>query len=194
MKKLLSLSLGLLGLLFWALPSSSYAQSSGGFGIRGGVNYNSNGQYFKDAGLAWGSPMDNIGYNLGLFGKANLGPVFIRPELNYTQIRSEINEEIFRTQILDAPLLIGVNVLGPIFSVFAGPAMHYYIQDELRPFDFDKWNAGYQFGIGLNFGNLGIDLRYQRILNGQTIEIDDVFTGAGDFKFQHLTLGLSIKF
>lgn len=194
MKKILQLTLAMAGLLFLSVTQQVYAQTSGGFGIRGGVNYNSSGQYFKDAGLAWGNPMDNVGFNLGMFGKVNLGPVFLRPELNYTQVRSEVNSEVFKTQLLDAPLLLGVNVLGPIFSVFAGPAMHYYIQDELRPFEFDKWNAGYQFGIGLNFGNLGLDLRYQRVLNGQTIVIDDVFTGNGDFAFQNLMLGLSIKF
>lgn len=173
---------------------SGYSQTGGGFGIKGGVNYNSNGQYFKDAEAIWGAPKDNLGYHLGLFGKVNLGPVFLRPELNYTNLKSEINSVQLQTQRLDAPVLVGINLLGPLVSVFAGPSFHYYIEDELRDFEFDKFNAGYQFGVGLNLGNVGLDLRYERVLNGQTVNIDDVFTGDGDFRYQQLMLGLSFKF
>lgn len=173
---------------------SGYSQTGGGFGIKGGMNYNSNGQYFKDAEAIWGAPKDNLGYHLGLFGKVNLGPVFLRPELNYTNLKSEINSVQLQTQRLDAPVLVGINLLGPLVSVFAGPSFHYYIEDELRDFEFDKFNAGYQFGVGLNLGNVGLDLRYERVLNGQTVNIDDVFTGDGDFRYQQLMLGLSFKF
>ncbi|MCH6235455.1 outer membrane beta-barrel protein [Cognataquiflexum rubidum] len=173
---------------------SGYSQTGGGFGIKGGLNYNSNGQYFKDAEAIWGSPKNNLGYHLGLFGKVNAGPVFLRPELNYTNLKSEINSVQLQTQRLDAPVLVGLNLLGSVVSVFAGPSFHYYIEDELRDFEFDKFNAGYQFGIGLNLGNVGLDLRYERVLNGQTVNIDDVFTGDGDFRFQQLMLGLSFKF
>jgi opacity protein-like surface antigen len=173
---------------------SGYSQTGGGFGIKGGLNYNSNGQYFKDAEAIWGAPKNNLGYHLGLFGKVNAGPVFLRPELNYTNLKSEINSVQLQTQRLDAPVLVGLNLLGSLVSVFAGPSFHYYIEDELRDFEFDKFNAGYQFGIGLNLGNVGLDLRYERVLNGQTVNIDNVFTGDGDFRFQQLMLGLSFKF
>ncbi|MCH6200939.1 porin family protein [Aquiflexum sp. LQ15W] len=173
---------------------SGYSQTGGGFGIKGGLNYNSNGQYFKDAEAIWGDPKNNLGYHLGLFGKVNAGPVFLRPELNYTNLKSEINSVQLQTQRLDAPVLVGLNLLGSLVSVFAGPSFHYYIEDELRDFEFDKFNAGYQFGIGLNLGNVGLDLRYERVLNGQTVNIDNVFTGDGDFRYQQLMLGLSFKF
>lgn len=194
MKKILQLSLILFGLGLFAFSQQTMAQTAGGIGIRGGLNYNSNGQYFKDAELAWGSPLNNVGYNVGLFGKVNLGPFYLRPELNYVNNKSEINGDVFRTQTIDIPALVGLHLIGRVLSVYAGPSMHYYLEDQLRDFDFDKWNAGYQFGLGVNLGNVGIDLRYQRVLNGQTIVIDDVFTGNGDFNFQQLMLGLSIKF
>ena len=120
---------------------SGYSQTGGGFGIKGGMNYNSNGQYFKDAEAIWGDPKNNFGYHLGLFGKVNAGPVFLRPELNYTNLKSEINSVQLQTQRLDAPVLVGINLLGPLVSVFAGPSFHYYIEDELRDFEFDKFNA-----------------------------------------------------
>jgi hypothetical protein len=170
------------------------AQNGAGFGIKGGMNYNSNGKYFQDAELIWGSPFDNLGFHVGAFGKLPLGPIYLRPELNYTQLQSEVNSMVLKTQRLDAPLLIGINVLGPLVSVFGGPSFHYYIQDRLSNIELDKFNSGYQFGIGLNLGNIGLDLRYERVLNGQTVDIDNVFTGQGDFRFQQLLLGLSIKF
>ena len=184
-------------LLLFALTAfyqSSFAQTDGGFGIKGGLNYNSNGQYFKDAQAVWGDPRSNLGYHLGIFGKINAGPVFFRPEVYYTQLNSEINTVKLTTQRLDAPILVGINLFGPLVSVFAGPSLHYFIEDELRNFDYSKYNAGYQFGVGLNLGNLGLDLRYERVLNGQAVEIDNVLTGEGDFKFQQLMLGLSLKF
>lgn len=173
---------------------SANAQTGGGFGVRGGLNYNSNGKYFKDAGAAFGEPLNNLGFNLGIFGKVNLGPIFLRPELSYTQLNSEVNSIKLTTQRLDAPLLVGINVLGPLFSVFAGPSIHYTIQDELRSFDYEEINAGYQFGMGLNLGSVGVDLRYERELNNREIDVNQVFNGSGDFRFQQLILGLSIKF
>lgn len=185
------------GLIIFTLTlfyQNTNAQTGSGFGIKGGLNYNSNGQYFKDAQAVWGDPLSNLGFNLGAFGKLPLGPIYLRPELSYTHLKSEINRENFTTQRLDAPLLVGINVLGPILSVFAGPSIHYYLEDELRNFDFKKFNAGYQFGVGVNLGNLGVDLRYERVLSGQTVDIDNIITGSGDFRFQQLILGLSVKF
>ncbi len=184
-------------LLFFLLSFcyiSVNAQTAGGFGIKGGLNYNSNGKYFKDAQAAFGDPFNNLGYNVGMFGKVMLGPVFLRPELGYTHLKTEINSQQLRTQRLDAPVLVGLNVLGSIVSVFAGPSIHYTIQDELRSFDYEKWNAGYQFGAGLNLGNIGIDIRYERELDSKEIDVDQVFTGAGDFRYQQIMLNLSLKF
>ncbi|WP_291787087.1 outer membrane beta-barrel protein [Cecembia sp.] len=192
MKTILKPFLFTLSLMFFSI--TVFPQSGGGFGIKGGLNYNSNGKYFQDAEAVWGDPLNNLGYHLGLFGKINAGPVFLRPELYYTHLESEINSTVLKTQRLDAPVLIGLNLFGSLVSVFAGPSFHYYLQDGLRNYDFDEFNSGYQFGVGLNLGKFGLDLRYERILNGQTITIDNVFTGQGDFKFQQLMLGLSIKF
>lgn len=181
-------------LTFICMIQLAEAQSDSGYGIKAGLNYNSNGKYFKDAKTIWGDPLNNLGYHLGLFGKVNLGPIFLRPELNYTQLNSEINSNKFRTQRLDAPILVGLNLLGSLISVSAGPSIHYFLEDDLRNYDFEKFNAGYQFGVGLNLGRAGLDLRYERVLNGQTINIDNVFTGEGDFRFQQLMLGLSWRF
>jgi opacity protein-like surface antigen len=191
MKKLLQTTLIVFALTMGY--QSANAQSSGGIGIKGGLNYNSNGRYFQDAQAAWGDPFSNLGFHMGLFGKVNAGPVFFRPEVIYTQINSEVNNANLRTQRLDVPVLVGLNLLGPLVSVFAGPSLHYYLEDELRDFDFNRYNAGYQLGVGVNLGNLGLDLRYEKVLNSQTVSVDNVFSG-DDLRFQQLILGLSFKF
>jgi hypothetical protein len=174
--------------------SSAQAQSKSGFGVKGGLNYNSNGKYFEDIKAAYGDPLASLGYNVGLFGKVNVGPFFVRPELVYAQMKTQLNSQDFVTKRFDAPLLVGMNMLGSLVSVFAGPAMHYRIADDLTNIDKDKFSAGYQFGAGVNFGIVGLDLRYERELSGKTLDLDRILTGADEFKFQQLTLNLSIKF
>jgi hypothetical protein len=174
--------------------SSLHAQSKGGFGVKGGLNYNSNGRYFDDIQAAYGDPFNNLGFNLGLFGKINAGPFYLRPELVYSQMNTQLNSVNLRTNRLDAPLLVGLNLFGPLVSVFAGPAIHYRINDELMAVDYEKFNTGYQFGAGLNLGSVGLDLRYERELNGRTLNVDNILSGNNDFRFQQITLNLSIKF
>lgn len=169
--------------------------SGGGFGIKGGLNYNSNGNYFDDAQLIFGDPFDNLGFHAGFFGKVKFGPFFLRPELMYSQLKTELNSETFLTQRVDAPALLGLGLLGQFITVFAGPSFHYTLRDDLSVTAAQSnFNLGYQAGFGVNIGKLGIDLRYERELSGTKIDFDQILTGTGDFKFQQLICGLSIKF
>jgi len=169
--------------------------SGGGFGIKGGMNYNSNGNYFDDAQLIFGDPFDNLGFHAGFFGKIKFGPFFLRPELMYSQLKTELNSETFLTQRIDAPALLGLGLLGQFITVFAGPSFHYTLHDDLSATTAQSnFNLGYQAGFGVNIGKLGIDLRYERELSGTNVDFDQILTGTGDFKSQQLICGLSIKF
>jgi hypothetical protein len=169
--------------------------SGGGFGVKGGLNYNSNGNYFEDAQLIFGDPLANLGFHAGFFGKIKFGPFFLRPELMYSQLKTELNNETFLTQRVDAPALLGVGLLGQFITVFAGPSFHYTVNDDLSlTADQSNFNIGYQAGIGVNIGKLGIDLRYERVMSGTEIDFDQILTGAGEFKSQQLIGGVSIKF
>ncbi len=68
-------------------------------------------------------------------------------------------------QKIDAPLLVGLKVLGPI-SVFGGPALQYILDTEYNGISINdvenEFSVGLNFGIGLNFNSVGIDLRYER--------------------------------
>jgi hypothetical protein len=154
----------LLVLFLVSTLSYTYAQSATGFGLKGGLNYNANGDYFESAGDNVQNPDRNIGYHIGVFGKIG-NQIYFKPELVYTSTKSDYNDDSFKMQKLDAPLLVGLKVIGPI-SVFGGPSLQYILDSEFDGISIDDvendLTVGLNFGIGLNFNKVGIDLRYER--------------------------------
>ena len=71
-------------------------------------------------------------------------------------------------QKLDAPLLIGVKLVGPL-SVFGGPSLQYILSSKFNDNsskNIDKdLTVGVNFGAAINFNKFAIDLRYERGLN-----------------------------
>ncbi|HEY5689493.1 MAG TPA: hypothetical protein VIS27_14405 [Yeosuana sp.] len=59
----------LLGLFFVLISASNFAQSGNGFGLKAGLNYNANGDYFESISSNAQKPDGNIGYHIGLYGK-----------------------------------------------------------------------------------------------------------------------------
>lgn len=159
------------------------SQTDTNFGIKGGLNYNANGNYFESASDTYENPDRNIGYHLGVFGKFG-DSFYFRPELVYTATKSDYDSGDFDMKKLDGPLLIGVKVLGPI-SVFGGPSFQYILDSEFDNVNIDNikndFSIGLNFGIALNFENFGLDLRYERgfsdneatFLDNNGIEIND---------------------
>lgn len=154
----------LLALFLVSTVSFTYAQSGLGYGIKAGLNYNANGDYFESAKNSFQEPDANIGYHVGVFAKIG-GKLYFKPELVYTNTKTDYNNKTFTMQKLDAPLLVGVKVFGPI-SVFAGPSLQYIMDSEFEDIKIDDiekdFSVGLNFGVGFNFNNLGIDLRYER--------------------------------
>lgn len=140
------------------------AQNGSGFGIKGGLNYNGNGDYFESIGSNAENPDRNVGYHLGVFGKIG-DKLYFKPELVYSRTKSSYDNDDFIMKKFDAPLLVGLKVLGPI-SVFGGPSLQYIVDTEFDGITIDDVNddftVGLNFGIGLNFNKFGIDLRYER--------------------------------
>ena len=81
------------GLIF-TMCISLQAQSGGGFGIKGGLNYNSNGDFFNSISENFENPGNNVGYHLGIFGKIG-NRIYLRPELIYTKTKSDFNSGDF---------------------------------------------------------------------------------------------------
>lgn len=150
--------------VFALIGASAFAQNGPGFGIKGGLNYAGNGDYFDSTADAYENPDRNVGYHLGFFGKIG-NKIYLRPELMYTKTKSDYENNSLAMSKLDAPILVGLNILGPL-NVFAGPAFQYILDT-----DFDgvaigdvenDVTVGLNIGAGLSFGKFGLDLRYER--------------------------------
>lgn len=159
MKKLILASFA-----FVAFTLAAHSQNGDGFGIRAGLNYNANGNYFESIGDNAKNPDRNVGFHVGLYGKVG-DRFYFKPEVVYTQTKSDYDNNDFKMQKIDAPLLFGVKVLGPV-SVFAGPSLQYILDTEFDGITINDlehdFTVGLNFGIGANFNGFGIDLRYER--------------------------------
>lgn len=187
----------LITLLIALTSITTYAQTANGFGFKGGLNYNANGDYFESIGSNAKHPDRNIGYHFGLFGKIG-DKVYFKPELVYTSTKSDYSDDSFKMQKLDAPLLVGIKVLGPL-SVFVGPSLQYILDSEFEGISInnveDDFSVGLNFGIALNLNKVGIDLRYERGLNrneANFLDNNSIGTSRLDTRPDQLILSLSL--
>ena len=154
----------LLMVAFAAFSTFSFAQVDSKFGIKAGLNYNANGDYFESASAVAKNPDRNVGYHIGFFGQIGTR-VYVRPELVYTKTKSDYDSDEFKMSKLDVPVLLGAKVIGPL-HVFAGPAFQYILDTEYDGITINDvkndFTVGINIGAGVNLGMLGIDLRYER--------------------------------
>jgi len=143
---------------------AALAQNDSGFGIKGGLNYNANGDYFDAAENAIKDPSRNIGYHVGVFGKLG-NRFYVRPELIYTKTKSDYEGDKFDMSKLDLPVLVGTKIIGPL-HVFAGPAFQYILDSEFEGISGENiekdFTVGLNIGAGVNLGKFGVDIRYER--------------------------------
>ena len=129
-----------------------------------GLNYNSNGDYFKSISSNAENPDRNVGFHLGIFGKVGK-KVFFKPELVFTKTKSDYDDASFNMQKLDAPLLVGVKFL-KILNAFIGPSLQYIIDTDFDGIAINEvendFTVGLNFGVGVSISKVGIDLRYER--------------------------------
>ena len=175
MKKRVSLLL----IIFSATFFVANAQSD--FGIKAGLSYNSNGKLLKETGSIFEDKgKGKSGFNVGLYGKLALGPIYLRPELVYTKTTSEYQYESqtedYKMSKLDLPVLVGLDLIGPL-RVFAGPAFQYVLHNELKGLSFERiendFTVGANIGAAIEFGRIGIDIRYERGFSKNEAEFVD---------------------
>ncbi len=148
------------------------------FGIKGGLNYNSNGNMKVDVlnipnNLKISSDQET-GYHIGILTEMKLPLwLYLRPELYYTHTESSYSNEGTKAELtmdkIDAPVLLGLRFL-KIGRIFLGPSFHYNINTKLKGSDIiddfkkvssDDFTVGAQFGLGLEIGKLGVDIRWE---------------------------------
>jgi len=165
-KRILVLSMALFSTVF-------YMNAQSGFGVKGGLSYNSNGELNEIGQTIKNEGKGKSGYNVGIYGKIGLGPIYLRPELVYTKTTSEYTlntggTEDYKIARLDMPVLVGLKLIGPI-SVFAGPAFQYTLTNDFKGIEYSSiendFTVGFNFGAGVELGRLGLDIRYERGFN-----------------------------
>lgn len=147
------------------------------YGIKGGLNYNSNGdlrtlQGFQDD-LKIRSDRET-GYHFGVFSEIKLPLwIYIRPELLYTHTKSNYNKNEYDSNLtinkFDAPILVGMKILH-FGRLFAGPVFTYLfntdldntdLYDNVKNISSDDFSVGGQIGLGVELGKLGADIRWE---------------------------------
>lgn len=195
MKKLIVFAILLIG-----MQINSNAQHFE-WGIKGGFNYNSNGDIIDKTGDIIATPEANAGFNIGFFGKTK-GRIYIRPELLYTQTNSNYNNGGESTKLtiqkIDAPILLGIKLIGPLHFVI-GPSFQYIINTDLKDFNLSnvekEITVGGTIGISVQIFKLGIDLRYERGFTSNEASFLNVDKIANiDTRPNQLIAGLSFKF
>jgi len=186
-----------------AFGISQFTNAQVDFGIKGGINYNNNGkESFKDAtnDIADGASA-KTGFHAGLWFRGNI-PIlglYLRPEIVYTQVKTEFEQasasEDYSFKKIDVPVLIGKKFLG-FANAFVGPSFQYILDDnisfgDLSTDEFDKFSVGVQFGAGVEFGKLGLDVRWERGLSEN--EANFANTQRIDNRTNQIIFGVSLE-
>ena len=143
------------------------------FGIKGGLNYNSNSIKNVSEHVFDGAE-SKTGYHAGVWLRFKLPIVgfYVRPELVYTNLKNEVVYNFssatttYSFHKIDIPVLIGKKVFG-IGNVFIGPSFQYILASDFEISDISNvdskgFTMGLQFGGGVEFGKLGLDVRWER--------------------------------
>lgn len=179
------------------------AQIKATWGIKGSLIFNSNGDLVDDvSNVIESKGKGDTGFNLGFYSELDFLVVFIRPELMYTQAKSEYDiqnsNSQFKMSSIDLPVLVGVK-LGPL-KLFAGPAFKYIINTNLEGYKNESLNSditvGLNAGLAFQLGRFGIDFTYDRGLNDNEAEFVNNTTDSSftlDTRPQQFRIGLSYR-
>lgn len=186
------------------MGSAAMAQSGSGFGIKAGLSYNKNGDLVNTVTDAVDDPKGKAGYHIGFWGKLDFPKIYLRPELVYSKTRSSYNIENdsqdYDISKLDLPVLLGYKLIGPL-HVFAGPAFQYTLKNDLGDIEVEDvendFTVGLNAGVGVNLGNIGLDVRYERGFSENEAEFIDAnvanVRGRIDSRPSQVIFALSLK-
>jgi len=181
------------------------------FGLKAGVNYNSD-SFESVSNDVLNGAKTKTGIHTGLWLRAKLPVIglYIRPEIVYTELNNIINYESpfsapittdFKFRKIDVPVLIGKKFLG-IGNVFAGPSFQYILSsdfelNDLREVSTESFSLGIQLGAGIELGRLGLDLRWERGLSKtETVFVDNTIFDSNfnfDKRVSQIIFGISYK-
>ncbi len=163
-------------------------------GLRGGLNFTSLPvkTYEIDNARIEALPDSYTGFHIGLITQAKFAGFFIQPEVLFVSSGNQFRYEhpdqerdIFFTQRfnkVDIPVLFGLRG-GPL-RLGAGPVAsfmlenssnltesEYYTGENNFSEKFNELTYGFQLGVGLDIGNIVLDLKYEGSLSNYSEEI-----------------------
>jgi len=192
-------NLFILTIFLFSIIITSNAQIN--WGIKGGLNYNSNGDLISESENIIVNPDSNTGYHFGVFATTS-GKIFIRPELVFTHTKSiyEANglKADFKMDKIDLPILVGLKIIGPL-NFFIGPSLQYIISTDLENTDLadveKDITVGGVVGVGVQLGNLGVDIKYERGFSSNEAEFIGITAiGRIDTRPKQIIASVSYKF
>lgn len=177
------------------------------FGIKGGINYNSNS--IQDVSIdVFDGAKSSAGYHAGIWLRFKIPVIglYLRPELVYTNLENTLEYDnglvqkntTFSFQKIDIPVLLGKKILG-IGNVYIGPSFQYILDQDFSISDIpnvegDGFTVGLQFGGGIELGRLGVDIRWERGFNDTESRFLDGTTNVRfDTRINQIIVGLSYR-
>lgn len=186
---------------------SSVAQDSKiSYGITGGFNYNSNGEY-----VTTGSTVElteqfksskKTGYHAGIFMQFRANSMYVRPEIVYVKTKSSYESNDFTQTNINIPIVIGFDIVKPV-SIFVGPSFQYILENELENIDINNvdiekdLSVGFQVGVALEFFDfIRASIRYEKGVSENILTIkdnSDNIIGELDTKQEQISLTISLR-
>lgn len=199
--KHLRLPLSIIFILLFSLTQLHAQERS--FGIKGGAAAY---QITSEFGDASSTSDRKIGFEAGIFGDFPISRIFsIQPEAVFVQKGGEESDDVFGTSSLtlnyvDVPLLLKINA--PLDGavkpyIFGGPYAGYLIEatadgdggsEDISEF-LEDINYGLKVGLGVKFGSVVIDARYDMGMANLYTEEEEM----ADFDFSVTTSGVVVS-
>ena len=172
------------------------------YGLKGGLNFDSSGDIVvvADQLEKKGTLDGKSGYHLGVYAEVDFLIFYMRPELQFTKVSSQFENQSISTSRIELPVSFGLKLMGPM-SFFLGPTAFLSISQGSNELTIDKiqnkTSLGLHMGARLKLGPLGVDLRYEKGLSpmeSKLLSQAGVPVG-GQINTQpnQFTLGLSFK-
>ena len=178
-----------------------------GWGIKGSLIFNSNGELLDEVGdIVDSKGKGEAGFNIGVYGNLELGPIYLRPELVYTETSSEylVDPEIgttesYKMSSFDLPVLVGIRIIGPL-NLVVGPAFKFITSNKIngqKSYNIEKnVTVGLNIGAAVQLGRFGVDLIYDRGFSSNEAsfigeDITEKFTL--DTRQEQIKVGLSYR-
>jgi hypothetical protein len=189
----------------------AFIQTSQGqiaFGVKGGINYNSDSFREVSTDILEGAK-SRTGFHAGIWTRIKIPVIglYVRPELVYTNLKSEYKAKgsntmaTYNFQKIDIPVLLGKRFL-KVAHVFAGPSFQYVINGDFNlqtlgnvVTEADGLTVGLQMGAGVELGKIGLDVRWERAFSDvESKFISGSNTERFDTRVNQIIVGLSYRF